>query len=61
MRVFINASHQKSLPISARMSAANPLIFQFPPWWIGLPAILKGWVDRHYTSEGAASLPGMNL
>jgi NAD(P)H dehydrogenase (quinone) len=22
------------------------LIFQFPIWWLGLPAILKGWVDR---------------
>lgn len=22
------------------------LIFQFPIWWLGLPAIMKGWVDR---------------
>ena len=22
------------------------LIFQFPIWWLGFPAILKGWVDR---------------
>ena len=22
------------------------LVFQFPLWWFGLPAILKGWVDR---------------
>jgi len=22
------------------------IIFQFPLWWFGLPAILKGWVDR---------------
>lgn len=22
------------------------MIFQFPIWWLGLPAILKGWVDR---------------
>jgi NAD(P)H dehydrogenase (quinone) len=25
---------------------ADLLIFNFPLWWFGLPAILKGWVDR---------------
>lgn len=25
---------------------ANALIFVYPTWWFGLPAILKGWVDR---------------
>ncbi len=25
---------------------ADVLIFQFPLWWFGIPAILKGWVDR---------------
>jgi len=24
----------------------DALILQFPLWWFGLPAILKGWVDR---------------
>ena len=24
----------------------DALVFQFPLWWFGLPAILKGWVDR---------------
>lgn len=24
------------------------LIFNFPLWWFGLPAILKGWVDRTF-------------
>lgn len=24
----------------------DTLIFQFPLWWFGAPAILKGWVDR---------------
>jgi NAD(P)H dehydrogenase (quinone) len=24
----------------------DALIFQFPLWWFGLPAIIKGWVDR---------------
>ncbi|HLJ62770.1 MAG TPA: NAD(P)H-dependent oxidoreductase [Stellaceae bacterium] len=27
----------------------DTLIFQFPMWWFGLPAILKGWVDRVFT------------
>jgi NAD(P)H dehydrogenase (quinone) len=26
--------------------AADLVIFNFPLWWFGLPAILKGWVDR---------------
>jgi AraC-like DNA-binding protein len=26
------------------------LIFQFPLWWFGLPAILKGWVDRVFAA-----------
>ncbi len=29
-----------------RMSRADVLIFTFPLWWGGVPAILKGWVDR---------------
>lgn len=29
-----------------KVEAADLLILQFPLWWFGLPAILKGWVDR---------------
>ncbi len=29
-----------------KVSWCDVLIFQFPIWWLGLPAILKGWVDR---------------
>ncbi len=29
-----------------KLEKADLLIFQFPLWWFGLPAILKGWVDR---------------
>lgn len=28
------------------------LILQFPLWWFGLPAILKGWIDRVFASGG---------
>ncbi|WP_143310111.1 NAD(P)H-dependent oxidoreductase [Chitinophaga vietnamensis] len=29
---------------------ADVVIFQFPLWWFGMPAILKGWVDRVFTN-----------
>ncbi|MGH6858965.1 MAG: NAD(P)H-dependent oxidoreductase [Phyllobacterium sp.] len=30
----------------ARIAAADVIIFLFPLWWGGPPAILKGWIDR---------------
>jgi NAD(P)H dehydrogenase (quinone) len=30
----------------AKVAAADLLILQFPVWWFGMPAILKGWADR---------------
>lgn len=29
-----------------KIAWADALIFQFPLWWYGMPAILKGWFDR---------------
>src|SRR5215471_18601210 len=29
-----------------KLLASDALILQFPLWWFGMPAILKGWVDR---------------
>ena len=28
------------------VEAADLMIWQFPLWWFGRPAILRGWVDR---------------
>lgn len=28
---------------------ADTVIFQFPLWWMGMPAILKGWIERVYS------------
>jgi NAD(P)H dehydrogenase (quinone) len=29
-----------------KLAWCDLMIWQFPVWWFGLPAILKGWVDR---------------
>ncbi|WP_224403008.1 NAD(P)H-dependent oxidoreductase [Pseudonocardia sp. ICBG1034] len=29
-----------------KVAAADTLVVQFPLWWYGMPAILKGWFDR---------------
>jgi NAD(P)H dehydrogenase (quinone) len=29
-----------------KLEKCDMLIFSFPLWWFGMPAILKGWVDR---------------
>jgi len=34
----------------AKLAAAELLVIQFPLWWYGLPAILKGWFDRVLTA-----------
>lgn len=38
---------------SAQLERAEILVLVFPTWWFGLPAILKGWVDRVF-SPGTA-------
>ena len=29
-----------------RLESCDVLILQFPIWWLGMPAIMKGWIDR---------------
>lgn len=29
-----------------KLDRADALVLQFPLWWYGMPAILKGWIDR---------------
>lgn len=36
----------------AALEAADLVILQFPLWWHGTPAILKGWFDRVFLSGG---------
>lgn len=35
----------------------DTLIFVYPTWWYGLPAILKGWLDRVFLPEVAFLMP----
>jgi putative NADPH-quinone reductase len=36
---------------------AEALVFVYPTWWYGLPAILKGWLDRVWLPSVAFTLP----
>jgi len=31
---------------AAALARAEALVFVFPTWWFGPPAIMKGWIDR---------------
>lgn len=33
-----------------KLLSAELLILQFPLWWFGMPAIMKGWIDRVFIS-----------
>lgn len=35
----------------------DTLIFIYPTWWYGLPAILKGWLDRVFLPDVAFMMP----
>lgn len=36
-----------------KLAAADLVVLQFPLWWYGPPAILKGWLDRVLTNRFA--------
>jgi NAD(P)H dehydrogenase (quinone) len=51
LKVQEGAAAQGRLPADiarevAKIEAADSIVFHFPLWWFGPPAILKGWFDR---------------
>ncbi|KAA0696339.1 flavodoxin family protein [Halopseudomonas laoshanensis] len=42
----------------AKVIAADAVIFQFPLWWFGMPAIMKGWIDRVWAAGLAHGYKG---
>ncbi len=41
----------------ANLKWCDTLIFVYPTWWYGLPAMLKGWLDRVMVPEVAFLMP----
>ncbi|MEV4570030.1 NAD(P)H-dependent oxidoreductase [Nonomuraea sp. NPDC049419] len=41
-----------------KIDRADTLVVQFPMWWFGMPAILKGWFDRVWHQGYAYGLRG---
>lgn len=45
------SSNENALPLDVQKEIddllwADLVVLQFPLWWFGMPAILKGWMDR---------------
>ncbi len=41
----------------AHLKWCEALVFVYPTWWFGLPAILKGWLDRVLVPHVTFTLP----
>ena len=41
----------------ARLRACEGLIFIYPTWWYGPPAMLKGWLDRVWVPHATFGMP----
>lgn len=41
----------------ARLRKAEGLIFVYPTWWYGPPAMLKGWIDRVFVPHATFKMP----
>lgn len=46
--------------VCADLLWADTLVFVYPTWWYGLPAMLKGWMDRVMVPEVAFLMPKGN-
>jgi putative NADPH-quinone reductase len=42
---------------AANLRWCEALVFVYPTWWAGQPAMLKGWIDRVWVSGVAYELP----
>jgi putative NADPH-quinone reductase len=47
----------KLAPHMESLAWAEAILFVYPTWWYGLPAMLKGWLDRVWATDVAFRLP----
>ncbi len=47
----------KLAPHLDHLKWADAILFVYPTWWYGLPAMLKGWLDRVWATDVAFTLP----
>lgn len=47
----------KLAPHIEHLQWAEAVLFVYPTWWYGLPAMLKGWLDRVWATDVAFRLP----
>jgi NAD(P)H dehydrogenase (quinone) len=43
-----------------RLRRCDALIFVYPTWWYGQPALLKGWLDRVWVPHATFTMPEGN-
>ena len=52
--------HDNERPVAehlAALKACEALLFVYPTWWYGLPAMLKGWLDRVWVPHATFVMP----
>lgn len=47
-------------PLVQALRSADALVFVYPTWWMGVPAILKGFFDRAFLPGISFRLPGVD-
>lgn len=49
---------QTRLPDDAHLAWAEGVVLVYPTWWQGPPAMLKGWIERHWRPGLAFAVEG---
>lgn len=59
-RAGYHAPGENARPVAnhlRRLTAAEALLFVYPTWWYGQPAMLKGWLDRVFIPHETFAMP----